>query len=318
MGSDSKEVTLTDLPGVGEKTAQKLIDSGFKDLMAIAVCPEGDLMEICEITESAAKKIIHAARQMLQMNFISAEELLERRKSVGQIKTGSGNIDKLLGGGVETQAITEFHGEFGSGKTQVAFQLAVNVQKPVDEGGLNGEVIYIDTEGTFRPERIVQLAEAQKMNSSPVLKKVHIARAFSSDHQVLLAEKIPELIDEKEIPVKLVVIDSLMGLFRAEYIGRGTLADRQQKLNRHLHTLQRLADRYNLAIFVTNQVMARPDVFFGNPNQAVGGHILAHASTFRVFLRKSKGNKRIARLIDSPNLPEAEAVFSLNTEGIKD
>lgn len=135
---------------------------------------------------------------------------------------------------------------------------------------------------------------------------------------MLLAEKIDELIKKENIPIKLIIIDSLTALFRAEYTGRGTLADRQQKLNRHMHTLQKLSDMNNLAIYVTNQVMARPDIFFGNPTAAIGGHIVGHASTYRVYLRKSKGEKRIARLIDSPHLPEGEAVFTVKTEGIGD
>lgn len=315
--NEDNEYSLEDIPGVGEKTAEKLIEAGYTDLMSLAVTPIGDVMEAAELTESAARKIISAARQLLHMNFMSAEELLERRKDVGLITTSSDNLNKLLGGGVETQSITEFHGEFGSGKSQVGFQLAVNVQLPQDKGGLNGEAVFVDTEGTFRPERIMQLAKEVGLDPHEALKKIHVARAFSSDHQILLIDKIPDLIKEKEKSIKLVIVDSLTGLFRSEYIGRGTLANRQQKLNRHLHSLQRLADRYNLAVYVTNQVMSRPDVFFGNPDKAVGGHVLAHAATFRVFLRKSKGNKRIARLIDSPSLPESEAVFTVDTPGIR-
>ncbi|PIO00230.1 DNA repair and recombination protein RadA [archaeon CG10_big_fil_rev_8_21_14_0_10_43_11] len=313
-----RQYSLEDIPGVGEKTAERLVEAGYSDLMSLAVSPIGDVMEAAELTEGAARKIIGAARHMLHMNFMSAEELLEKRKEVGKITTSSDNLNKLLGGGVETQSISEFHGEFGSGKSQVGFQLAVNAQLPLEKGGLDGDVIFIDTEGTFRPERIMQLAKDVGLKPNTVLKRIHVARAFSSDHQMLLVEKIPELIKKEGKNIKLVVVDSLMGLFRSEYIGRGTLANRQQKLNRHLHALQRLADRYNLAVYVTNQVMSRPDIFFGNPDKAVGGHILAHAATFRVYVRKSKGTKRIARLIDSPSLPEAEAVFTVDTPGIRD
>ncbi len=315
---EGKEYHLEDIPGVGEKTAEKLVESGYTDLMSLAVTPIGDIMEATDLTESAARKIIGAARQMLHMNFMSAEELLERRKDVGKITTGSDNLNKLLGGGVETQSITETHGEFGSGKSQVGFQLAINVQLSEEKGGLDGDVVFIDTEGTFRPERIMQIAENMGVDSKKALRRIHVARAFSSDHQMLLVEKIPELIKESGKKVKLVIVDSLTGLFRSEYVGRGTLANRQQKLNRHLHSLQRVADRYNIAVYVTNQVMSRPDIFFGNPDKAVGGHVLGHAATFRVYLRKSKGSKRIARLIDSPSLPEGEAVFSVDTPGIRD
>jgi DNA repair protein RadA len=134
----------------------------------------------------------------------------------------------------------------------------------------------------------------------------------------LLVDKIDELIKKESLNIKLIIIDSLTSLFRSEYAGRGSLADRQQKINRHLHTLQRIADSHNLAVFMTNQVMANPAIFFGNPTQAIGGHIVGHAATYRVYLRKSKGEKRIARLIDSPHLPEGEAVFIVTLDGIKD
>ncbi len=313
-----EDYSIRDIPGVGEKTAEKLEEAGFSDLMSIAVTPATDLIEAADLTDAGARKIINAARKMLEMNFISAEEMKEKRQGVGQITTSSENFNKLLGGGVETQAITECYGKYGSGKSQMGFQLCVNVQLPKEKGGLDADAVFIDTEGTFRPERIEQIAEAAGIDPKQALKRIYVARAFSSDHQMLLAEKIPELVEQEGKKIGLVVVDSMMGLFRSEFIGRGTLARRQQKINKHLHTLQRLADRLKVAIYITNQVMERPDVFFGDPTAAVGGHVLAHAATFRVYLRKSKGTKRIARLVDSPNLPEAEAVFSVDTVGIRD
>jgi DNA repair protein RadA len=134
---------------------------------------------------------------------------------------------------------------------------------------------------------------------------------------MLLAEKIEDLIREG-LPVKLVIIDSLMSHFRSEFVGRGTLADRQQKLNKHMHTLLRLAHTYNIAIYVTNQVMARPDMFFGDPTEAVGGHIVAHASTVRVYLRRGKKGTRVAKLVDSPCLPDGEIIFVVDEKGIGD
>ncbi|MBT3582524.1 DNA repair and recombination protein RadA [Candidatus Woesearchaeota archaeon] len=205
-----------------------------------------------------------------------------------------------------------------SGKSQIAMQLAVNVQLPVDQGGLDGYCVFIDTENTFRPERIKQIAEARGLDPEKVMKKIMVARAFTSDHQMLLAEKISDLIKEKKLPIKLIIMDSMMGLFRSEYAGRGTLATRQQKLNKHIHTLQKLADLHNIAVYITNQVMSRPDIFFGNPTAAIGGHILHHACQFRIYLRKGKAGKRIARLIDSPYLPEGEAIFKVTEKGIED
>ncbi len=311
-----KITRIEDLPGVGPATAEKLYAAGYTTLESIAVASPMELVEVAGLGETQALKIISAAREALEMGWITAEELLEKRSEIGRITTMSKNLDSLLGGGIETQAITEFYGKFGSGKTQICHQLAVDVQLPYDKGGLDGAALYIDTEGTFRPERAKAMAEAVGLDPHEALKKIYVARAYNSDHQMILVEKAQEIIPEKNI--KLIIVDSLTAHFRAEYVGRGKLAERQQKLNRHIHTLQRLADAYNLAVVVTNQVMAKPDILFGDPTEPVGGHVIAHAATYRVYLRKGKGEKRIARLVDSPHLPEGEVVFSVKPEGIRD
>jgi len=313
---EGEELTIEDLPGIGPKGAQKLKEAGYEDLIAIAAASAGEIAAACEIGEATAEKIIHAARQQLDMGFKSAAELLERRKEVGRITTGSKALDALIGGGVETQAITEAFGMFGSGKSQIGFSLAVNVQMPKSEGGLGGKCLFIDTESTFRPERIIEIAEKKELDPKKVLSNIFIAKAYNSDHQVVLAEKAKDLIKKENI--KLIIVDSLMSHFRSDYSGRGELAPRQQKLNRHIHAMQKMADTYNIAVYVTNQVMANPGVLFGDPTTAIGGHIVGHASTYRLYLRKSKQNKRIARLIDSPNMPEGEAVFMLGEKGIED
>jgi DNA repair protein RadA len=311
------ETSLEELPYVGPATAEKLRDAGFNDLMTIAVTSPSTLSEVADIGEGTAIKIINAARKEVDIGgFETGDIIMERRKEVHKLTTGSKAFNELLGGGIETQAITELFGEFGSGKTQIAHQLAVNTQLSYDKGGLEGHTIVIDTENTFRPERIAQMARGLELEPSEVLKTIHVARAFNSHHQMLLAEKAKDLLEE--FPIKLLIIDSLTGHFRAEFIGRGALADRQQKLNKHLHDLQRFGDVQNAAIVVTNQVQAKPDAFFGDPTRPIGGHILGHTATFRIYLRKSKGGKRICRLIDSPNLPEGEAVVSVTEEGIQD
>jgi DNA repair protein RadA len=307
---------IADIPGVGEKIAEKLKKAGYIDMMGLAAASPMEVAEAAEIGEPTADKIIKTARKVLNIDFETADVVYERKENIGKISTGSKNLDTLLGGGIETQAVTEFHGAFGSGKTQVGFQLTINVQLPPEKGGLEGACIFVDAENTFRPGRIKQMAEAQGLDSKKILENIYVARAYNSDHQMVLTEKIGEMIKEKN--VKLVIVDSVTSNFRADYIGRGTLADRQQKLNRHLHTLQRLSDVYNVAIYITNQVMARPDILFGDPTVPIGGHILGHFSTHRVYVRKSKANRRIARVIDSPNLPEAETVFLITPEGIKD
>ena len=272
---DPSELTLEDLPGIGPKGAQKLKEAGYTELISVAAASAGEISAACEISAATAEKIIQAARSQLDMGFKTASDLQEKRKEVGKITTSSKSLDDLLGGGVETQAITEAFGAFGSGKSQIGFQLAVNVQLPKGEGGLNGRCIFIDTESTFRPERITQLAEARGLDPKKVLKNIFIAKAYNSDHQIVLAEKAKELVKEQN--VKLIIVDSLMSHFRSDYSGRGELAPRQQKLNRHMHALQKLADTYNVAIYLTNQVMARPDVMFGDPTTHIGGHIVGHA-----------------------------------------
>jgi len=313
---EGKELTLEDLPGVGPKGAQKLREAGYTDLMAIAAASAGEISVAADLGELTAEKVISAARQALDMGFKPASEVLEHRKEIGKMTTGSKALDGLFKGGIETQTITEAYGAFSSGKSQLGFQLAVNVQLPKEKGGLNGTCLFIDTEATFRPERIVQIAEAMGLDAKKVLGNIYVARAYNSDHQMVLVEKAKDVIKEKGI--KLIIVDSLTNHFRADYTGRGELASRQQKLNRHIHALQRLADVHNVAVYVTNQVMARPDMMFGDPTAAIGGHIVGHGTGVRIYLRKSKGEKRIARLIDSPYLPEGEAVFTVTEKGIGD
>ncbi|MCX6686258.1 MAG: DNA repair and recombination protein RadA [Methanoregula sp.] len=319
-----RSLEIEDLPGVGPSTAEKLREAGYLTVESVATTSPAELAEITEISESTAKKIIKAAREKADIDaFKTGKDIFEQRKEVKKLSFRVPDLDTLMGGGIETQAITEMYGEFGSGKSQIVHQMAVNVQLPEKEGGLNGSVIYIDTENTFRPERIEQMVNGlgiDGLDPQEILNNIHIARAHTSDHQMLLVEHSRELaaeLKESEKPFKLFIIDSLTAHFRAEYAGRGTLAPRQQKLNRHMHDLFRLIDEYNAIALVTNQVMSNPAVFFGDPTKPIGGNIVGHTATFRIYLRKSKGGKRIARLVDSPNLPEGEAPFIVEEAGLK-
>ncbi|MFB6310581.1 MAG: DNA repair and recombination protein RadA [Salinirussus sp.] len=338
---------LEDLPGVGPATAEKLQEHGFDSYQGIAVASPGELSNTADIGESSAADIIDAARDEAEIGgFETGTDVLERREQIGKLTWGVDAVDDLLGGGVETQSITEVYGEFGAGKSQVTHQLAVTVQLPPEHGGLGGGAIFIDSEDTFRPERIDQMvrgleaeARAAAMETHGIaedpdpededaldalvesmLDKIHVAKAFNSNHQILLAEKAQELASESQesdFPVRLLCVDSLTAHFRAEYVGRGELAERQQKLNKHLHDLMRVGDLNNTAVVVTNQVASNPDSFFGDPTQPIGGNILGHTSTFRLYLRKSKGDKRIVRLVDAPNLPDGEAVMRIEEAGLK-
>jgi len=311
-----KEIVLEDIPGVGEKIAEKLKEVGYTDPMAIAVTSPGELAAIAEIGEGQAAKIIHAVRELLEVGLETADKVYERKLEMKRITTGSENLDKLVGGGIPTQAITEAYGAYGSSKTQLAFQLSVNVQLPEDKGGLGKGCVFIDTENTFSPSRIISMAKAKGLDENKVLKNVYVTRAYNSEHQILLIEKLTESIDLNK--VGLVIIDSLTSHFRADFVGRGELAERQQKLNKHLHQLQRIADAFNLAIYVTNQVMADPSVLFGDPTRAVGGHVLSHMSYLRLYLRRGKEGTRVARVVDAPDLPEGEAIFKITESGITD
>lgn len=313
-----EEAKLTDIPGIGPGIAAKLEAAGIYDLMGLAVMSPSALSELAGVGEAVARKAIQAARGLMKLGFVSGDEFAKRREDVCYITTGSQNLNALLGGrGVETKALTEAYGAFGSGKTQLGLTLAVNVQLPIEQGGANGKSVWIDTEGTFRPERIRQIAEGIGANHEKVLKNILVARAFNSDHQILLLDKISEMIKEGE-PIKLLVIDSLTAHFRAEFSGRGQLADRQQKLNRYLHNLMKLAEQHNIAVYVTNQVMANPAMMFGDPTTAIGGNIVGHASTYRMYFRRGKQGSHVAKLIDSPNLPDNECQFFVTMKGVRD
>jgi DNA repair protein RadA len=313
--ASKKLETIDDLPGVGETAANKLREAGFRSLEAVAIASPTDLIT-AGLGEGTAMKAIAAARDSLELGFETADKILERRATINKMTTGSKELDGLIGGGLETQAITEAYGRYGSGKSQIAFQLAVNVQQPKDKGGLEGGCLFVDTENTFRPERVKQIAELRGLDADQMLKNIRVARAYNADHQMVLVEKAAEMLEKENI--KLIIIDSLTSRFRSDFAGRGTLADRQQKLNKHLHTLQKWADLYDLAVYVTNQVMDNPGLMFGDPTTPIGGHVLGHQSTYRLYLRKSKEDKRIARLVDSPCMPEGEVIFRVTEKGIED
>lgn len=351
---------LTELSGVGGATADKLNDAGYETFQAIAVTDPSQLSQNADVGDSKASKIVSAARDAADIGgFDTATSVMEERSKMHKISTQVDAVDEILDGGVETQAITEFYGEFGSGKSQFTHQMAVNVQLPPEVGGAGGTCFFIDTEDSFRPKRIAQMvrgleedilevvlensefdftvdevkdAEVRTTDdpttpaevlASQFLENIFVAKAFSSDHQLLLLEKAREKAnalanDPDSMPVKLVMIDSLIAHFRSEYVGRGQLAKRQQKLNKHLHDLKTLTNSHNAAAIVANQVQSNPDSYFGDPTDPVGGNILGHTSTFRIYLRNSKENKRVVKLVNAPNLPDREAVARITNDGLKD
>jgi DNA repair protein RadA len=307
---------ISDLSGVGPITAGKLKAAGFDSVESIAVAPVREIVDKASLESSVAQKIVKAARETIHTDFVTAKQLWEKRKDLKRLNIGSSNLDTLLGGGLETQAITEFVGEFGTGKSQICMTASIRTQLPEDKGGLNGKVLFIDTEGTFATQRVYQIAQAAGHDPEKILEGIIYSRVYNSDHQILSIDHAFKVCQEENI--KLLIVDSVMSHFRGEYIGRESLAERQQRLNSHLHKLARIAQTLNLAVIITNQVQANPQAFFGDPTRPAGGNILAHASTHRVMLRKASGGIRVAKVFDSPYLPESEAYFQITENGVED
>jgi len=306
--------SLEEIPGIGPATINKLREIGFKTIEALSTATVVELVS-AGIGEETAASLIDAARRSRAITFVRGDELVELRKNIRKLTTGCASLDRLLEGGIETQSLTEFYGEFGSGKSQMCHQLCVTVQLGEAQGGLNGNALYIDTEATFRPERVQQIAPRFGIKPSEVLKGIVYAEAYTSSHQMLLLENCDEVIKENNI--RLIIIDSVMSHFRSEYLGREMLATRQQQLNRHLHKLMRLARAFNAAAVITNQVLASPDAFFSKALSPTGGHIIGHMSHNRIFLRKGRNNVRIAKLTASPSLPEGEVPLRITERGLE-
>ena len=315
------DLEIQDIEGIGPTTARKLKEAGIVSVMDLAVASAEELAVDLNSSKESAASFIMAAQKLLresnilEKEFVTADSALEKRKAMLRCSTGSRALNELLLGGIETQAVTEFYGEFGSGKSQICHTLCAIATQPVEAGGLDGGVIYIDTEGTFRPERLNKIARERALEPSHVLKNVAICKIYNSSHLELIVKDIGKYIND--FKAKLVIIDSIISLHRAEFPGRGTLADRQQRLNSILHKLIRLSEIFNIAIVITNQVQSSPDTFFGDPTKAAGGNVLGHASTYRIYLKKS-GENRVARMIDSPYHPYSDARFTLNEKGADD
>jgi DNA repair protein RadA len=307
---------LERIKSVSSSTVSKLRAAGFTTIEAFAVTPVREIMAKSGVSEDTAFKVCGEARKLMNYGFVKAAELWERRKSLLRCTTGSKKVDRILGGGVETQAMTEFIGDYGVGKTQICMVLSVTAQLPREQGGLEGNVIYMDTEGTFSPERVYQIASKRGLDGQKILDGIIIARAYNSDHQCLLIDHLFKKCPEEN--AKLVVVDSMISHFRGEYMGRDTLSERQQLLNQYLHKLLRLSEAYNMAVVITNQVQSNPAQFYGNPELPTGGHVMAHACTHRIHMRRGKSGTRVAKVIDSPYLPEKKASFIITEKGIED
>uniref|UniRef100_A0A8C7PY53 Meiotic recombination protein n=1 Tax=Oncorhynchus mykiss TaxID=8022 RepID=A0A8C7PY53_ONCMY len=308
--------------GINMADLKKLKSVGICTVKGIQMTTRRALCNIKGLSEAKVDKIKEAAGKILTNGFLTAFEYSAKRKQVFHVMTGSLEFDKLLGGGMESMAITEAFGEFRTGKTQLSHTLCVTAQLPGEDGYTGGKVIFIDTENTFRPDRLKDIADRFNVDHDAVLDNVLYARAYTSEHQMELLDFVAAKFHEEGGVFKLLIIDSIMALFRVDFSGRGELAERQQKLAQMLSRLQKISEGlYNVAVFVTNQMTADPGAgmtFQADPKKPIGGHILAHASTTRISLRKGRGELRIAKIFDSPDMPENEATFAITPGGIAD
>ena len=318
---ENKVLEIKDIEGVGPALATKLRDVNITTVMQLAVADAYQLSQDLGKDRDVVSAIIHAARDLLIENkvldsqFMSGKDLLKKRQNILKCTTGSKALDTLLKGGLEAESITEFYGEFGSGKSQICFTMCVLAQQPVSEGGLGGGVIYFDTEGTFRPERIQEICNARGLDAEKTLENMAICKLDDASDLELQIKGLGETVEKYN--AKLVIVDSIIALHRAGFPGRGTLADRQQRLNILIHTVLHVAEKYKIAVIFTNQVASSPDTFFGDPTKPTGGNIIGHAATYRVYLRKS-GENRVAKMVDSPYHAYDEARFTVNAKGIDD
>jgi DNA repair protein RadA len=319
--SNSSELVLDTLDDIGPTTKGYLEQAGFKSIKDLVVRGPVDVSEATGMQIDKSVYLCNKARSKLEemgiieKSFTKATALYEKRKNEERISTGSKNLDDLFGGGIETRAITEIYGEYGTGKTQLCHTLCVIVNLDKQLGGLSAGALYIDTENTFRPERIVSIAHARDLDADRILDNILVAKAYNSAHQELIIEQTGPVIDTNGI--KLVIVDSAVAHYRAEFLGRASLSERQQKLNKFMHILLRIAETYGVAVVATNQIQSSPDSIFGDALRPIGGHVVAHTSTYRVYLKRS-GKNRIARMVDSPYHPEREVLFTLAESGVED
>ena len=304
--------------GISAADVKKLVDAGYNSLESIAYTTKKNLMQVNGIAEGKVDKLIKIVEEVLKYKIQPCIVALEERKRLTRITSGSKELDTLLGGGFESDSITELFGEFRTGKTQICHTLCVTCQLPRENGGGAGKAIYIDTEGTFIPEKLIPIAERFGLEPEEVINNVLYARAYNSDHQNKLLYQVCALMAESKFA--LLVVDSATALYRTDYNGRGELSARQMSLAKFLRNLQKIADEHKIAVVLTNQVVATVDGggFGGNDKKPIGGHIMAHACQTRLYLRKGLKDNRICKIYDSPSLPESEASFSITNEGIDD
>jgi len=314
------DIETLEKEGISKNTINRLKREGITTIEYLASFSIRELEQISGIGPETSKKLWEAALKSVKPKmFIPATKLYEEQQNIEHLTTGSKKLDELLGGGLETQSITEISGEYGTGKTQLAHQLCINVQLPKDQGGLEGAALYHDVEDTFSIARIRQIAKAKNLDPKKVMDNIIVAKCYNTDHQMFLMNNSEKII--KKHNVKLIVVDGVMSHLRSEYIGREVLAERQQQLNKYLRKLRNLARAHNAVAFITNQVVANPQATYFTPEAtAIGGHILAHNVVTRLWIRRPSDMKptRIIKLYKSPKLPSGQVTINITEKGIED
>ena len=343
---------LRQMDGVGDVRYKRLVEAGIKDLMGLVICDARQISRVTGMDEKRAFDMISKARTILsekgtiKKSVLTGSEFEDIEKETTKyISAGCKNLDTLMTGGIKLRSLTELYGEFGSGKTQICHTVAVICTQPVEKGGLSGNIIWFNSERTYTPKRMRQIAEARgfipsvkeedfkkadgswkdedcykkamKEQDKAVKKmwdRITILEPHDSAHQIYMLDHIGDYIKPN---TKLLIIDSITAMFRQEFLGRGELAERQNAIGQHLAKLQRIAQNYDLAVLYTNQVLSDPAKSWGDPTKPSGGHILGHTSTYRIYLKKS-GSKKIAKMEDSPEHPQAEALYKLTLSGVED
>ncbi len=291
------------VPGVGPAAAKRLRDAFITTAEILSVQNPIDLQERTKLGEATVRKIIRAARDTTgKFGFRSGIELEKEQSQIPRLSFGISSIDEKLMGGLEAGSIIEFYGGFSSGKTQWCHHLAVRSQLPLEQGGLEGRVLWLDSEASFKTNIIRANAIRWGLDPDVVLGNINVAPMALSSQIEDTFEQIQLLLAEGEF--KMLVIDSLTGLFRAEYRGIATLATRQQTINSLLNTMRRMGIATDAIFAYTNQVTTQISNYGGNAYAPAGGHVVSHASDYRFYAGKGTEGKRKLVLRDNAGVPE--------------
>lgn len=314
------DLSLSQLKGLGAVTEKKLNGFGVTSLIDLCVRGSKEIAEITGVTKSTTDTWCMGSHKLLEEKGVIRDssmgviELLEYQKNFNVLQTKCNALDDLFNGGLEPEATYEIYGEFGSGKTQFCNTLTVEAINAGDN------VVWIDCEDTFKPRRIMEIIQAREYTDNEeeakdMLKHITYFYCPNTEQMMGTVNALSELLMEKK--PRLVILDGAIGQFREEYLGRGTLAERQMQIARLMTHVKNISYYFKCTVIFTNQVMSDPSVMFGDPIKPIGGNVVAHASGYRLYFKKP-GKKHIARMVDSPEHAQADAEFILNDKGVVD